>query len=211
MFQKRIMEPLTLNEGEWSSLYLKVLPQDLVVDGKIVSTEEDLKYLIEEQLLLGKVERIDFSERKDMKGNVVKSAYIHFFMWNKDCGAKIREMINMTNSAVVNGYISSTGEYREFSGQYHNGVSFGRFLLFKKNINPISKTINNEMNKEQLLNKCTTLEERIEELHKKVENFIIEERSDLIKHIRELETELKTAYEPKSMGELTMKMEELKI
>ena len=188
MFQKRIMEPLTLNEGEWNSLYLKVLPQDLVVDGKIVSTEEDLKYLIEEQLLLGKVERIDFSERKDMKGNIVKSAYIHFFMWNKDCGAKIREVINMNNSAVVNGYISSTGEYREFSGQYHNGVSFGRFL-----------------------NKCTTLEERIEELHKKVENFIVGERSELIKHIRELETELKTAYEPKSMGELTMKMEELRI
>ena len=211
MFQKRIMEPLTLNEGEWNSLYLKVLPQDLVVDGKIVSTEEDLKYLIEEQLLLGKVERIDFSERKDMKGNIVKSAYIHFFMWNKDCGAKIREVINMNNSAVVNGYISSTGEYREFSGQYHNGVSLGRFLLFKKKINPISKTINNEMNKEQLLNKCTTLEERIEELHKKVENFIIGERSELIKHIRELETELKTAYEPKSMGELTMKMEELRI
>ena len=119
-----IMNKLELEEGSWNSLYLRVLPSDLVVDGVLVNNEETLKVLVEDKLKIGKVERIDFSERNNHKGNVTRSAYIHFFMWDNLSGKTCRDMIEMHGSSRVNGYINSAGEFVPFIGQWHNGVGF---------------------------------------------------------------------------------------
>lgn len=178
-----IMNKLELEEGSWNSLYLRVLPADLVVDGMLVNNEETLKVLIEDKLKIGKVERIDFSERNNHKGNVTRSAYIHFFMWDNLSGKTCRDMIETNGSTRINGYINSLGEFVPFMGQWHNGVGFNRFIELKKNINPISKTTNEEMNKEQLISKCNQYEVRVQELYKKVNDFIDGERLSLIKMV----------------------------
>ena len=179
-----VMNKLELEEGSWSSLYVRVLPTDLVVDGVLINNEETLKDLIENKLNLGKVERIDFSERKNHKGMTNRSAYIHFFMWDNMAGSNMRDMIENYGSARVCGYYNSEGQYQAFMGQWHNGASFNRFIEFKKNLNPVSKTTNEEMNKDQLISKCNHYETRVKELFNKVNNFIDGERKMLISLIQ---------------------------
>jgi hypothetical protein len=181
------MIKLDIAPGEWNSLYLKVLPVDLIVDGKIVSDEKSLKNLIENKLRLGKVERIDFSKRRNYKGDTVTSAYIHFFMWDNRFGLSCRTNIDLFGRIVYHGYtinnhLSDT-TIVPFIGQWHNGVSSERFLEFKKNINPISQSSNADLNVNQLISKIELQDKRILELYEKVNNFIDNERKNLLDQI----------------------------
>ena len=181
------MVKLDIAPGEWNSLYLKVLPVDLIVDGKIVSDEESLTNLIENKLRLGKVERIDFSKRKNYKGDTVTSAYIHFFMWDNRFGLSCRTNIDLFGRVVYHGYTInnhlSDATTVPFIGQWHNGVSSERFLEFKKNINPISQSSNADLNVNQLISKIELQDKRILELYEKVNNFIDNERKNLLDQI----------------------------
>lgn len=183
---KYVMNKLELSESEWKSLYIRVIPVDLIVDGELVNNESSLKNLIETKLRLGKVERIDFSERKNHKGDMIKSAYVHFFMWDNMAGKNMRFMIDQHGSARVNGYFNELGAFTPFAGQWHNGAGFGRFIEFKKNINPISQSKNEDMNIQQLIMKCKQYEERVSSLFEKVNTFIDGERQDLTNIIKEL-------------------------
>lgn len=180
--QPIIMPALELGQGEWTSLYLKVLPVDLTFNGKNIDDEASLIEFIECNLALGKVERVDFSERKMNNGNVVKSAYIHFFLWSALNGAQCRDVINNMGSISYSGIVDPfTGGVNNLMGKWYNGVSNKRFITFKKNINPITSTNLNEMNHAQLLRKCEQMEEHNKNLHNKVQEFIKKERSELLK------------------------------
>lgn len=176
-----LVPAMVLEPGAWTSLYLKVLPVDLTINGNDISDEASLTELIECGLQLGKVERIDFSHRKTSTGAVLKSAYIHFFLWNSACGAYCRNTIDNHGSVSYAGITDMHGTVHPFMGKWYNGVSKKRFLTFKKNTNPISSTNLNEMNHAQLLRKCQQMEEHNQSLHNKVQEFIKKERSDLLK------------------------------
>ena len=190
---EHIMNALPVNETEWMSLYLKVLPVDLTFNGVDINSAEGLTHLIEYGLRLGKVERIDFSKRVNHDGSTNTSAYIHMFMWDDVYGKSCRDAIDQEGSVKFMGVIDDLGNQIPFMGKWYNGVTKKRFLTFKKNINPISASSNEEMNKDQLLEKCKKLEKTSEIYRENVENFIRNERSSLLQTIRELQEMLATA------------------
>lgn len=184
------MSALPIDTSEWMSLYVKVLPPDLTFMGTDINNAETLTQLIEYGLHLGKVERIDFSKRTTPDGNTVTSAYIHMFMWDDVAGKNCRDVINTTGSVKFMGIIDETGNQVPFMGKWYNGVTKKRFLTFKKNINPISASSNEEMNMDQLLEKCKKLESTSDTYRTNVENFIRNERSALVQTIRELKDDM---------------------
>lgn len=175
-----MMPAMELNADAWNSLYLKVLPVDLTINGVDINNEETLKVVIEEQLCLGKVSRIDFTERKGTNGSIQRSAYIHFFLWNAINGADCRRMIEETGTMSYSGVVNQDGTLSPFMGKWYNGVSKKRFLSFRKNINPIASTNPEEMNKSQLLNNYNKLVEHQKKMEQRMEDFIKNERSQLI-------------------------------
>jgi hypothetical protein len=176
-----LVPAMVLEPGAWTSLYLKVLPVDLTINGNDINDEAALVELIECGLQLGKVERIDFSHRKTNNGAILKSAYIHFFLWNAVSGAYCRNEIDNHGSVSYAGITDMYGGMvHPFMGKWYNGVSKNRFLTFKKNNNPISSTNINDVNQEQLAKRCEQLAEQNERLHNTVQQFIHNERSELL-------------------------------
>ena len=175
-----LVPAMVLEPGAWTSLYLKVLPVDLTINGNDINDEAALVELIECGLQLGKVERIDFSHRKTNNGAILKSAYIHFFLWNAVSGAYCRNEIDNRGSVSYAGITDMYGMVHPFMGKWYNGVSKNRFLTFKKNNNPISSTNINDVNQEQLAKRCEQLTEHNERLHNTVQQFIHNERSELL-------------------------------
>lgn len=184
------MNALPLDRNQWMSLYLKVLPADLTFNGVDINSTESLTNLIEYGLRLGKVERIDFSKRVNQDGSINTSAYIHMFMWDDVYGKNCRDAINEEGSVKFMGVIDEFGNQIPFIGKWYNGVTKKRFLTFKKNINPISASSDEEMNKDQLLEKCKKLEKTSEIYRENVENFIRNERSVLVQTIRDLQDQM---------------------
>lgn len=187
---ERTMNALPVNDGEWMSLYLKVLPVDLTFNGVDINSAETLTHLIEYGLRLGKVERIDFSKRANQDGSINTSAYIHMFMWDDVFGKNCRDSIDQEGSVKFMGVIDEHGNQIPFMGKWYNGVTKKRFLTFKKNINPISASSDEEMNKDQLLEKCKKLEKTSETYRENVENFIRNERASLVQTIRDLQDQM---------------------
>jgi len=183
--QITMMPAMNLGPEDWNSLYLKVLPVDLTFNGNAINNEETLSQLIECGLGLGKVSRIDFTERKGSNGHVQRSAYIHFYLWNAIAGAATRSIIESEGSVVFTGMLNPAGVISPFMGKWYNGVSNKRFLKFQKNINPVSLTKVEDMNREQLMNNYTKLLEHQKTMEERLDNFIKNERQELINLIEE--------------------------
>jgi len=175
-----MMPAMEIEKNTWKSLYIKVLPVDLTLHGRDINNEETLKQVIEYDLMLGKVSRIDFTERKGTNGSIQRSAYVHFFLWNAEFGANCRKQIDETGEIVYQGVVNYDGSYTPFMGKWYNGVSKKRFISFRKNLNPISSTEPEEMNKEQLLNNYNKLLENQKKMEQRLEEFIKQEREQLI-------------------------------
>jgi hypothetical protein len=175
-----MMPAMNLAPEDWNSLYLKVLPVDLNFNGNAINNEETLSQLIECGLGLGKVSRIDFTERKNVNGHVQRSAYIHFYLWNATSGAHCRNIIDEQGSITYSGLADAYGTVSPFMGKWYNGVTNKRFLKFKKNINPVSSTNVEDMNREQLMNNYNKLVEHQKKMDIRMADFIKTEREQLI-------------------------------
>ena len=200
-----MMPAMELDTNSWNSLYLKVLPVDLTINGVDINSEDTLKVVIEEQLCLGKVSRIDFTERRGTNGGIQRSAYIHFFLWNAINGADCRRMIEETGTMSYSGAMNSDGTLSLFMGKWYNGVSKKRFLSFRKNINPISSTNPEEMNENQLLNNYNKLIEHQKKMDKRLDDFIKNERAELMAIANEWR--LRTNDKRMTMEELSVREE----
>lgn len=183
--QITMMPAMNLAPEDWNSLYLKVLPVDLTFNGNTIDNEENLMQLIECGLGLGKVSRIDFTERKGSNGHTQRSAYIHFYLWNAINGAQARKIIDEQGSITFNGLVNPDGTVLPFMGKWFNGVTNKRFLKFKKNINPVSLTKIEDMNREQLMNNYNKLLEHQKTMEARLNDFVKKERQELINLIEE--------------------------
>ena len=90
-----VMLSYELKEHEWKSLYLKSWPEDVIVDGRMINDTEDLKWLIEEVLCIGKVERIDSGSRKNRSG---KEQSMRSF--TSICGMSVTESLSGIASSI---------------------------------------------------------------------------------------------------------------
>lgn len=166
-------QPLVIGENEWTSLYIPVIPPDLVIvnagAGVRIDNENTMKWFIEKRLQLGSVSRVDFYKRKSEGG--VLSAFVHFNHWYQQ-SAQLRENINIS------------GEFRlalDDMRSIHNEYSH-RFMTLKENKTPIPAVIEVPKNISQIIHDNSVMEKRIAELEAK--------NAELTERVAELEGEL---------------------
>lgn len=183
------MTPLKIAQHDWSSLYLKMWAEGVIVDGREIKTNEDLQWLVEDVLYIGRVARIDVKKSRTKSGSIFRSAFIHFHMWDTNYGKFVRESINHKGNFKID--ISNKTE-EPFQNKTHKGTPY---FVFYKNMNPVSETPGDEMNKEQLMARCANLERSLQDKTIEVERFIKDERTRLQDTIDTLRNTMK-CYEP---------------
>jgi len=147
-------DPLQLVDGEWSSIYVPVIPNDLTMDnGDMRYNEYDtLVEFFEDQLKIGEVSRIDFMS-KIVPGTEreVRCAYVHFEKWYDNNTAKlVRKTINEKGEFSCNGFYDGF-EFRRFERN--------RYITFKVNHKPIP-AVTEDLNVHQLVARIKMLEEQ---------------------------------------------------
>jgi hypothetical protein len=158
-------EPLQLGEGEWTSLYISIVPEDLAIvfsafDTANYNNEEALAAFFEYGLKIGKVSRIDFMS-KPVHGSdrQLRCAYVHFDHWfNNQTSSNVRKTINGKGEFSCNGF--------------HDGFAFrrfqnGRYLNLKVNHKPIP-AVTADLNIHQLAAANAAMAQRIVELEEQL-------------------------------------------
>ena len=107
-----VQTELKLEDGEFTSLYIPVIPSNLYM-GNPTNTKEKNKFLpkymksfVENNLRLGSVKRIDFVDRSIDNSDVpVKCAYIHFNYWfDNDLSRGFRDTLSKDGKVKTFGY-----------------------------------------------------------------------------------------------------------
>lgn len=164
---------LKLEDGEFTSLYIPVIPSNLYM-GNPTNTKEKNKFLpkymksfVENNLRLGSVKRIDFVDRSIDNSDVpVKCAYIHFNYWfDNDLSRGFRDTLSKDGKVKTFGYQSGIEEAQETTrffkilpqGQYASG-----YFMFKINYKPIDEA-DYEQNVHQLAAANKVLEQKLKE------------------------------------------------
>lgn len=160
-------KPLELEEGEWSSLYVSNIPNMLGVecgDNTFMRVHpRDIEMIVESNLMLGKVDRVDYVKRETDTGVFVNDAFVHFQYWyDNDEAKEFRRQMNDGNHSIkVNGYhIGSTR--RNLVVFQNNGMKKSAYLNFKINHKPIEDAGETDMNIHQLVAANKFLNEELE-------------------------------------------------
>jgi len=197
---------LELKETDWTSIYIPQIPDTLYLDG-MIGREEDgttpmhefvLEWLVQTNLELGQVSRIDYVTRQSV-GNAppTKSAFVHMSYWNdtphvrnfrqtlETKGAwKLASAIDKTRNNKVLQIMDTVG-----------GKPVPRYLSLKINVAPIP-TADASLNVHQLATAKAALEQQVANLteaYKKLEaksnlsNQLIAELKDVKNDAFELE------------------------
>ena len=106
---------IPVSPDEKSTIFIGLIPYDVILDDAFVQTEAQLAFYFEQKLKLGLVEQVDVLIKKDEFGNSKRSAFIHFSHWyNNECSLYYREMLNNIGSFGC----ENTG-YTDFNGDLH--------------------------------------------------------------------------------------------
>uniref|UniRef100_A0A6C0DDG7 Uncharacterized protein n=1 Tax=viral metagenome TaxID=1070528 RepID=A0A6C0DDG7_9ZZZZ len=133
-----------LSESDWKSMYIPIIPDDLVaVNGTVMSliTPDQLIDIVQNQLRIGEVSRIDYvtSEPTDDK-KPVKSAYVHFKSWYDN--AEVESLRNELNTKGSKRYYSfgvRPSQYTFKSYDEKKEMYVNRYLVFKINHKPLQE------------------------------------------------------------------------
>lgn len=178
---RHYMENLNLVENDWKSLYLKMWPDNVVADGRRIETKEDLIWMVEVVLKIGRVERVDEVVKDMRNGKSTRSAFIHFVMWDSIFGLDMRNEID--NNGIFNAMKSHTTglDFQNSDTRYSHTQPF---FSFRKNNNPCSVNTMEDLTKEQLIRRCKDMEEALSTKTKFVQEFIANERTYLVNEIK---------------------------
>lgn len=160
-------EGLVLNTDDWNSLYIPVLPNNMYIQHPDNTSNtfqpRHLKMFIENDLKLGKVQRVDFIDRELEDSNVVvKSVFIHFESWNNNTNTRfLREKLNTFGQFKQKGYYD--GGMHRILVRNENGDKVPGYFVFKINHKPIPEVGETELNMSQLVAANKVLEEKMNE------------------------------------------------
>jgi hypothetical protein len=131
-----------LSDSDWKSIYIPVIPDQLVaVNGTVMSviTQDQLTDIIQNQLRIGEVNRIDYVTSEPKEGDQsVKSAYIHFNKWYDN--AEVENLRNELNTKGSKRYYSFGVRPQQYSFKSYDEqkeMYVNRYLVFKINHKPI--------------------------------------------------------------------------
>jgi hypothetical protein len=160
----------------FTSIYIPNLPEDLMLNGRKVCSESDLKYLFEFQFPLGVVKRVDIATRPHRNGcGHIRCAFVHFEEWFPFSG-KLRMKL------------AAGGEWRMYGptpfAPFYSSTNrgFERFITLKMNKAPIAEVPAldaEQMNVHQLVDNYKRLEAQLVEKDAK-----IAELEQYVKHLQ---------------------------
>ena len=169
-------ENMELSNDDWKSVYIPILPSNMYVNNPIDNSyhtfqPRNLKSLLENELRLGKVQRVDFIDRDLENGQVVKSAFIHFEYWYNNNNAKfLRDKLNTSGQFKQKGFYDGSNTHR-FMVRNDNGDKVPGYFVFKINHKPIPEVEETELNMSQLVAANKVLEEKMAERDELIEKL----------------------------------------
>lgn len=193
--------PLTKLNVKFKSLYIPVLPKDMSLDGEHLFDESSLKNYFEEKIQLGKVNRIDYVEKKLANNSTNISAFVHFDMWYETAENMLYDL-KEESEIRLNGYW--TPNRRQYINiRSKNNVALQRYFAVRINKTPIPEVKVPELNIHQLIASNKFMENLIEE--QKIKMEAMEDKIRILTSLLQLSEESKN----ESMKPLTM--EELNV
>ena len=167
---------MKLTDEDWKSVYIPVLPSNMYVNNPVDNSyhtfhPRNLKSLLENELRLGKVQRVDFIDRELEDGQTVKSAFIHFENWYNNNNAKfLRDKLNTTGQFKQKGFYDGSNTHK-FMVKNDNGDKVPGYFVFKINHKPIPEVEETELNMSQLVAANKVLEEKMAERDELIEKL----------------------------------------
>lgn len=169
-------ENMELSGDDWKSVYIPILPSNMYVNNPIDNSyhtfqPRNLKSLLENELRLGKVQRVDFIDRELEDGQTAKSAFIHFEYWYNNNNAKfLRDKLNTSGQFKQKGFYDGSNTHR-FMVRNDNGDKVPGYFVFKINHKPIPEVEETELNMSQLVAANKVLEEKMLERDELIEKL----------------------------------------
>lgn len=169
-------ENMELADEDWKSVYIPILPSNMYVNNPVDNSyhtfqPRNLKSLLENELRLGKVQRVDFIDRELEDGQTVKSAFIHFDYWYNNNNAKfLRDKLNTSGQFKQKGFYDGSNTHR-FMVRNDNGDKVPGYFVFKINHKPIPEVEETELNMSQLVAANKVLEEKMTERDELIEKL----------------------------------------
>jgi len=90
---------LKVSPEEKTTIFIGLIPYDVILDDAFVQTEAQLAFYFESKLKIGLVDQVDVLIKKDEFGNSKRSAFVHFKFWyNSESSRYYRKMLNELGS-----------------------------------------------------------------------------------------------------------------
>ena len=189
--------PLTKLNVPFKSLYIPVLPKDMSLDGEHLFSEAALTNYFEEKIQLGKVNRIDYVEKKLPNNGTNISAFVHFEIWYETAENMLYDL-KEESEIRLNGYW--TPNRRQYINiRSMNNLALHRYFAVRINRTPIPEVKVPELNIHQLISSNKFMENLIEE--QKIKMEAMEEKIRILTSMLHISEEYKTEI----MDPLTMK------
>jgi hypothetical protein len=163
-----VSDRMELSDEDWNSVYIPILPTNMYINNPVDNSyhtfqPRNLKSLLENELRLGKVQRVDFIDRELEDGQTVKSAFIHFEYWYNNNNARfLRDKLNTVKQFKQKGFYDGSNTHR-FMVKNDNGDKVPGYFVFKINHKPIPEVEETELNMSQLVAANKVLEEKMAE------------------------------------------------
>ena len=158
---------------EFTSLYIPMLPTDIMFNGKHFNTSEIITDFFENYLSLGKIKRVDIATRP-YKNSHTTCVFVHFQYWYPGSD-ELRQLI------VNNGFINLAGSSPVLLFTSAKNPKHSRFITLKQNIAPIAEVSPLEaeqMNIHQLVDNYKRIERELQEKNEEIaqlQHLLVEE------------------------------------
>jgi hypothetical protein len=157
-FNQTQQQPMQSMQVSWKSLYIPVLPKDMLLDGEPLFDEASMKKYFEEKEKLGKVSRVDYVSKQMPNGTTKISAFIHFDYWYENA-CEFIHYITANEEVKLAGY--KTRQFNCITSSSNRNVR--RFFSVRINKTPIPEVKQPELNVHQLIASNQFMEKLIEE------------------------------------------------
>lgn len=160
---------LQLSPNSWTSLYIPIIPKDLVLNGAPLNTEEAMTDYLQNKVGLGKISRVDFITKQTKYDNAAISAFVHFEYWSENATV-FRGHLDKNGECQLHGYTADGEHFVRFTSATRkpNTKHSSMFLTFKINKTPIPEVVEVPKNMHQIVNNYGLMEQMIEEQQQKI-------------------------------------------
>jgi len=149
---------------QWNSIYIPILPKDLMLENMEINNEETIKDYFENKLQFGKVSRVDFITKASKTDGTAISVFIHFETWN-EYSISFREHMEKQGEYKLYGINNNT----PFVSSKNKNIK--RFITLKINKTPIPEVKEVPKNMHQIVNNYALMEKLIEEQKQKIKEL----------------------------------------